>query len=181
MTDRLAHGRQSYGGDPAFFAPTGQNYYLWDNAQSNSLLDQFITSTSDSDKASLLNQWQKLYYDEVPASQIMYQAAPAVVNPAIGNLYTPATGGGEGWLYFNAQPYPQLLTRSDGKTSITYCATSSIDALNPPESNSWYDTIVTTPIFDGLAEAWPTMNGLSDLETPALQPFDGWLSKPMDI
>jgi ABC-type transport system substrate-binding protein len=157
-----------YGGDPSFFAPTGQNYYLWDNAQSNSLLDQFITSTSDSDKASLLNQWQKLYYDEVPASQIMYQAAPAVVNPAIGNLYTPATGGGEGWLYFNAQPYPQLLTRSDGKTSITYCATSSIDALNPPESNSWYDTIVTTPIFDGLAEAWPTMNGLSDLETPAL-------------
>jgi ABC-type transport system substrate-binding protein len=157
-----------YGGDQAFFAPSGQNYYLWNNSQSNSLLDQFITSTSDSDKANLLDQWQQLYYDEVPASQIMYQAAPAVVNPAIGNLYTPATGGGEGWLYFNAQPYPQLLTRSDGKTSITYCSTSSIDALNPPESNSWYDTIVYVPIFDGLAEVWPTMNGLSDLETPAL-------------
>ena len=157
-----------YGGDPAFFAPTGQNYYLWNNATSNTLLDQFITSTSDSEKASLLDQWQKVYYDDVPASQIMYQAAPAVVSPAIGNLYTPKTGGGEGWLYFNAQPYPQLLTRSDGKTSITYCATSTIDSLNPPESNSWYDTIVFTPIFDGLAEVWPTMNGLSDLETPAL-------------
>ncbi|MGZ4851096.1 MAG: ABC transporter substrate-binding protein [Candidatus Bathyarchaeia archaeon] len=157
-----------YGGDPSFFAPSGQNYYLWNNAQSNSLLDQFITSTSDSEKANLLDQWQKLYYDEVPASQIMYQAAPAVVNPVIGNLFTPKTGGGEGWLYFNAEPYPQLLTRSDGKTSITYCSTSSIDSLNPPESNSWYDTIVYTPIFDGLAEVWPTMNGLSDLETPAL-------------
>ncbi|MGD0406035.1 MAG: ABC transporter substrate-binding protein [Candidatus Bathyarchaeia archaeon] len=157
-----------YGGDQAFFAPSGQNYYLWNNSQSNSLLDQFITSTSDSDKANLLDQWQQLYYDEVPASQIIYQAAPAVVNPAIGNLYTPATGGGEGWLYFNAQPYPQLLTRSDGKTSITYCSTGSIDALNPPESNSWYDTIVYVPIFDGLAEVCPTMNGLSDLETPAL-------------
>ncbi len=83
-------------------------------------------------------------------------------------MYTPATGGGEGWLYFNAQPYPQLLTRSDGKTQITYCSTGSIDALNPPESDSWYDVIVYYPIFDGLAEAWPTLNGLSDLETPAL-------------
>jgi|WetSurMetagenome_2_1015567.scaffolds.fasta_scaffold05963_2 ABC-type transport system substrate-binding protein len=157
-----------YGGDPAFFAPTGQNYYLWNNETSNTILDNFITSTSDSEKASLLDQWQKVYYDDVPASQIMYQAAPAIVNPAIGNLYKPATGGGEGWLYFNAEPYPQLLTRSDGKTSITYCSTSSIDSLNPPESNSWYDTIVYTPIFDGLAEVWPTMNGLSDLQTPAL-------------
>ena len=49
-----------YGGDPAFFAPTGQNYYLWNNATSNTLLDQFITSTSDSEKASLLDQWQKV-------------------------------------------------------------------------------------------------------------------------
>jgi peptide/nickel transport system substrate-binding protein len=156
-----------YGGDPAFFAPTGQNYVLWNNAESNSLLDQFITSTSDSEKESLLSQWQKLYYDEVPASQIMFQQAPVVVNPAIGNLYTPPNGG-EGWLYFNAQPYPQLLTRSDGKTSITYCATGEIDSLNPPESNSWYDTIVWIPIFDGLAEAWPTLSGLSDNEVPAL-------------
>lgn len=157
-----------YGGDPSFFAPTGQNYYLWNNEESNRLLDQFITSTSDSEKESLLKQWQQLYFNEMPASQIMYQQAPVVVNPAIGNLYTPATGGGEGWLYFNAQPYPHLLTRSDGKTSLTYCSTGEIDALNPPESNSWYDVIVTGVIFNGLAEAWPTLNGLADLQVPSL-------------
>ena len=165
----LPEPRQTYyGGDPAFFAPTGQNYYLWNNATSNALLNQFITSTSDTEKASVLAQWQQVYYDDVPASQIIYQQAPVVVNPAIGNLYTPVTGGGEGWLYFNAQPYPQLLTRSDGKTQITYCATGSIDALNPPESDSWYDVIVDTPIFDGLAEVWPTLNGLNELQVPAL-------------
>ncbi len=157
-----------YGGDPAFFAPTGQNYYLWNDPQSNSLLDQFITSTSDSDRASALTQWQQVYFDQVPASQIMYQQAPVVVSPHIGGLMTPVTGGGEGWLYFNAQPYPQLLTRDDGKTSITYCSTGSIDALNPPESDSWYDVIVAAPIFDGLAETWPTLDGLSALEAPAL-------------
>jgi ABC-type transport system substrate-binding protein len=132
------------------------------------LLDQFITSTSDSDKASALTQWQQLYYNEMPASQIMYQAAPVVVNPVIGNLYKPVTGGGEGWLYFNAQPYPQLLTRSDGKTSITYCSTGSIDAINPPESDSWYDVIIDGCIFGGLATTWPTLNGLNELQTPDL-------------
>jgi peptide/nickel transport system substrate-binding protein len=157
-----------YGGDPGFFAPTGQNYYLWNDAKSNDLLDTFITSTSDSEKTDVLKQWQQLYFKEMPASQIMYQQAPVVVNPVIGNLYTPKTGAGEGWLYFNAQPYPQLITRSDGKTSLTYCSTGEIDSLNPPESNSWYDTIVTVPIFNGLAESWPTLNGLSDLETPSL-------------
>jgi peptide/nickel transport system substrate-binding protein len=156
-----------YGGDAAFFAPSGQNYVLWNNTQSNTLLDQFITATSDTDKQSAMTQWQQLYFNEMPASQIMYQQAPVFVNPAIGNLYTPPTGG-EGWLYFNAQPYPQLLTRSDGKESIVYCSTGSIDALNPPESNSWYDTIVTIPIFGGLAMDWPTLNGLSDLQTPDL-------------
>jgi ABC-type transport system substrate-binding protein len=156
-----------YGGDPAFFAPTGQNYYLWNNTESNSLLDTFITSTDNTEKANVLQQWQQLYFDQVPASQIMYQQAPVVINPAIGNLYTPPTGG-EGWLYFNAQPYPQLLTRSDGKTSLTYCATGEITDLNPPESNSWYDTIVWSPIFNGLAENWPTLSGLSDEEVPSL-------------
>ena len=63
---------------------------------------------------------------------------------------------------------PQLLTRSDGKTSIVYCATGEIDALNPPESNSWYDVIVTAQIFNGLAEPWPTLSGLGDLEAPSL-------------
>lgn len=156
-----------YGGDAAFFAPSGQNYYLWNNTESNNLLDQFITSTDNTEKSNLLQQWQQLYFEEVPASQIMYQQAPVVINPAIGNLYTPPTGG-EGWLYFNVQPYPQLLTRSDGKTSITYCSTGEITDLNPPESNSWYDTIIWNPIFDGLTENWPTLSGLSDEEVPAL-------------
>jgi ABC-type transport system substrate-binding protein len=156
-----------YGGDAAFFAPSGQNYYLWNNTQSNALLDTFITSTNNTEKQDVLTQWQQLYFNEVPASMIVYQQAPVVVSPHISNLYTPPTGG-EGWLYFNAQPYPQLLKRDDGSTQIVYCSTGEIDALNPPEANGWYDTIVNAPIFDGLAEAWPSLNGLNDLETPAL-------------
>lgn len=164
----LPEPRQNWYGSDAFFAPNGQNYQLWNNAESNTLLDQFITSTDDNEKTSALKQWQQIYFEEVPASQIHYEAQPAVVNPALGNLYTPATGGGEAWLYFNAQPYPQLITRSDGKNSLVYCSTGEIDSLLPPTSNSWYDTIVWMPIYSGLAEAWPTLSGLSDLQVPSL-------------
>ena len=108
-----------YGGDAAFFAPSGQNYYLWNNTQSNALLNTFITSTNNTEKQDVLTQWQQLYFNEVPASMIVYQQAPVVVSPHISNLYTPPTGG-EGWLYFNAQPYPQLLKRDDGSTQIVY-------------------------------------------------------------
>ncbi len=139
-----------YGGDPSFFAPTGQNYYLWSNSTADALLDTFITSTSDTEKATVLAQWQQMYFEDMPCSQIMYQQAPAVVSPKVTNLYTPPTGG-EGWLYFNAQPYPQLLKRTDGGTQIVYCATGEITALNPPESNSWYDTIINGVIYGSLA------------------------------
>jgi len=158
-----------YGGDSSFFAPSGQNYYLWNNATANSLLDTWITSNNETQKASVLTQWQQIYYNEVPASQIMYQAAPAVVNPHITGLGTPVTGAGEGWLYFNAVPYPQLLGRNDGKTTIVYCCTSSIDALIPPLSDSWYDVCVSSPIFDGLTATWPTLNqAAGDLAVPDL-------------
>ena len=156
-----------YGGDPAFFAPTGQNYYLWSNSTADALLDTFITSTDNTEKATVLAQWQQMYKEDMPCSQIMYQQAPAVVSPKITHLYTPPTGG-EGWLYFNAQPYPQLLKRTDGGTQIVYCATGEITSLNPPESNSWYDTIVWANIFDPLAYTWPSLSSVSDLEVPDL-------------
>jgi ABC-type transport system substrate-binding protein len=129
-----------YGGDPAFFAPDGQNYYLWNNATSNQLLDTFITSTDPAEQDAALQTWQTVYYNDLPASQIMYQSNVALVNPDLT---------GYDWVYFNVQPSPELLM---GKTSVTYASTSEIESLIPPLSNSWYDTIVFTPMFNGLAQ-----------------------------
>ena len=100
--------------------------------------------------------------DNVPSSTSNSQ-------PPHRQLDTPVTGAGEGWLYFNAEPYPQLLGRNDGKTSIVYCCTSQIDALIPPLSDSWYDVCVSSPIFDGLTFTWPTLNQTAgDLHVPDL-------------
>jgi ABC-type transport system substrate-binding protein len=133
-----------YGGDPKFFAPDGQNYYLWNNTQSNLLLDQFITATDPAVQNSSLQQWQSVYFNDVPASQILYSKYVAVVNPILKNY---------AWIYFNVQPSPEFLNvTGTSKTSVVYASTGEIISLVPPLSNSWYDTIVTTPIYNGLAQ-----------------------------
>ncbi len=152
----LPEPRQLFYGAEGFFAPAGQNYYLYDSAESNAQLDAFITSTDTATTAAALKQWQQIVFKDTPASQIMYQAAPAIVNPHVTNWYNPPSGG-EGWLYFNAQPYPELLKRDDGLTRVTYCTTGEITSLLPPTSNSWYDTILIAVIYNGLAQTWPTM------------------------
>lgn len=152
-----------YGGDTAFFAPDGQNYILWNNTEANDLLDAFITATDPAEQEAAAKAWQEIFYEDIPVSQIMYQSSPAVVTPALDDLYqTPE--GGEGWLYFNAQPYPELL-KTGSKTQLVYCSTGEIESLLPPLSNSWYDTIIFTPMFNGLVQVAPD---LSDLSVPAL-------------
>ncbi len=134
-----------YGGDSAFFAPDGQNYYLWNNTESNSLLDKFITSTNKTEQNLTLQEWQTVYFNEVPASQIEYSATHALITPELK---------GYDWIYFNVQPSPEFLYDNETvhKTSVVYASTGEIESLIPPLSNSWYDTIAITPIFSGLAQ-----------------------------
>ena len=127
-----------YGGDPAFFAPDGQNYYLWNNTEANLLLDEFITATDPAVQEQKLQKWQSVYFREMPSSQIMYSSNHAAVTPELGNY---------AWIFFNVQPSPQWLT---GKTSVVYCSTGEIESLLAPLSNSWYDTIIFSQINDGL-------------------------------
>jgi len=154
-----------YGGDPSFFAPTGQNYYLWNNTEANLLMDTFITSTDPEEINQSLWDYQEVFFNDMPASQIYYESRPAVVNPKLGGPALVEIPSGGAWLYSNVQCDPELLNRSDGKTSVVYCSTSEIEALIPPRSNSWYDTIILSVVFNGLAEV---AADLSDLAIPSL-------------
>ena len=151
--------RQTYYGGPGFLAPTGNNYYLWESDENNELLDTFITSTDPAVQEQILKEWQQMYYDTVPASQILYSSTPAVVNPTLSL-------GGDWWLYFNVQPGPEYLMEKD---QVVYASTGEIESLIPTLSSSWYDTIIASPIFSGLASVAPD---LSDYAVPSL--FTSW-------
>ncbi|HKZ93592.1 MAG TPA: ABC transporter substrate-binding protein [Candidatus Bathyarchaeia archaeon] len=142
----LPEPRQGYyGGDPGFFAPTGQNYLLWNNSRSNDLLDTFITSTNVTIQEQSLQEWQSVYFEDVPASQIFYDERPALITPEVK---------GYDWIYFNAQINPEFLytNETSPKTRLVFASTGEIESLIPPLSNSWYDTIITSPIFGGLVQ-----------------------------
>jgi ABC-type transport system substrate-binding protein len=151
--------KQIWYGGPGNLAPTGSNYYLWENAENDRLIDEFITSTDPADQERIFKEWQELFYDTIPASQIFYSSTPAVVNPDL-------SFAGDWWLHFNVQPGPQYII---GKEQVVYASTGEIESLIPTLSNSWYDTIIQNNIYQGLDSVAPD---LSDFSTPSL--FTSW-------
>jgi len=152
----IANPRALFLGDPGFFAPTGQNYYLYNNTKSNELLNLFVTTTNDTVRAQALQDWQWLYYNDNPSSQLLYEKNVAAISPKVV---------GYDWIYFNVAGTPQWLKKAGTSNDnvLIYATTGEITSLIPPTSNSWYDTIILSVIHSGLLEvnnAREPINGL---------------------
>jgi peptide/nickel transport system substrate-binding protein len=158
----LPNPSQIYYGSEEAFAPTGNNYCLYNNTEANDLMDIFLTTTDIAERDLASKQMQTVLFNDLPVSIIFYAATPCVITPELEGPAVGPSAGGEGWLYFNAQPNPEMLK---GKTSVVYASTGEIESLIPPLSNSWYDTIIAANIHNGLAQVAPD---LSDLSVPAL-------------
>ncbi|TET19345.1 hypothetical protein E3J74_07220 [Candidatus Bathyarchaeota archaeon] len=150
---------QLYYGSEEGFAPTGNNYYLFNNTEANDLMDIFLTTANTTERDEVSKRLQTIFYNELPASQIFYSSTPTAVTPELGGPALGASPGGEGWLYFNAQPNPEMLT---GKSTVVYASTGEIESLIPPLSNSWYDTIIAANIFGGLVMVKPDLSDYTD-------------------
>ena len=144
------------------FPPNGNNYYLWNNTEANDLMDTYLTTTNITERDLAAKRLQTILYNELPASMIFFGATPAAHTPELGGPAVGPSPGGPGWLYFNAQPNPEMLT---GKTEVVYASTGEIVDLIPPLSFSWYDTIIAANIFGGLVMVSPD---LSDFTVPNL-------------
>jgi len=154
---------QLYYGSPESFAPTGNNYYLWNRTDANDLMDIYLTTTNITERDQAAQELQPILFDDLAASTIFYAATPTVISPDLGGPALDPSPGGEGWLYFNAQPNPEMLTYD--KPSVVYASTGEIESLIPALSNSWYDTIIAANIYGGLVMVAPD---LSDLTVPNL-------------
>lgn len=146
---------QLYYGSPENFAPTGNNYYLWNRTHANYLMDTYLTTTNLTERDLAAQELQSLLFDDLPASTIFYAANPTAINPDLGGPALGPSPGGDGWLYFNAQPNPEWLT---GKTEVVYCSTGEIESLITLLSFAWYDTIINANIFSPLTMAAPDLS-----------------------
>ncbi len=122
------------------FAPAGSNYYLWNDSASEAEINTFMVAGYNAEGMAAFKRWQAIAFDEVPKSTIVQQAAPIAANPAIDfQSYE--------WLYDNVGPVPQFLKTT--QTTVVFGTTGEIVSLIPPLSNSWYDTVVFSPIMEG--------------------------------
>jgi len=120
--------------------PPNSNYFLWNNATSDQLLEKMLTSGYTAEGIQAFKDWQLVQYQDLPASQILDSQVVFTADKAL-NFH------GFEWIFDNIGPVPQFLT---GRTDAVLATTGELLALNPPLSNSWYDTLVFNPIFDGL-------------------------------
>jgi ABC-type transport system substrate-binding protein len=120
--------------------PPNSNYYLWNNSESDAAIDTFMSQGYNDAGIAAFKDWQEIQFEDLPASQIFYtQAVMAADNALDFNGYE--------WIFDNIGPTPQYLS---GMTEVVLSTTGDLLDLNPPLSNSWYDTVVINPIFDSL-------------------------------
>ena len=120
--------------------PPNSNYYLWNNSESDADIDTFMSQGYNDAGIAAFKDWQAIQFDDLPASQIFYtQAIMAADSDLDFNGYE--------WIFDNIGPTPQYLSEM---TEVVLSTTGELLDLNPPLSNSWYDTLVFNPVFDSL-------------------------------
>lgn len=145
-------------------APTGSNYYLWQNATADSLVEQFMSAGYTAAGMAAFKQWQQVCFQDMPKSTIFYSSTPMVASPALNFQ-------GYEWLYDNVAPVPQFIKTT--QKSVVFAQTGEIVSLMPPLSNSWYDTTIYSPVVEGLFTPDVALNMQPDLATGYTVSADG--------
>lgn len=120
--------------------PPNSNYFLWNNATSDALLETMLTKGYTTEGIQAFKDWQVVQYQDLPASQIALTSNVFTADKSVNF-------NGFDWIFDNIGSTPQFIT---GRTDAVLASTGELLALMPPLSNSWYDTIAFAPIFDGL-------------------------------
>ena len=129
--------------------PPGQNYYLWNNSESDRLCTLIKETVNQDTRLQYVKEWQALALNEEPSCPIMYTQEVVAYDPTslagapFEAYHYPVWPGVEKW----------QLTDST-KTTIVLAQTGEApgEGLNPWLSTSYYDMTVWGAVFDGLAE-----------------------------
>jgi ABC-type transport system substrate-binding protein len=121
--------------------PPDSNYILWNNSIADAYLDTALEEGYSPVGIEAFQNWQAVAFEEVPASMIHFSSLPF---PASNDIEFNDWE----WIFDNIEAVPQRLTTD--RTEVVLATTGTLEDICPPISNSWYDTIVYTPVFDAL-------------------------------
>ena len=136
--------------DTSQFAPTGQNYWLWDNSESDRLCKLIKTTTDTTQRLQYIKEWQKVAYDEQPSATILYSQETVALDPTtlqredFLKYFYPVWPGVEKWQLNASTTQKEIVIAQTGPAPS--------EGLNPWITTSYYDLTVWGAVFDGLAE-----------------------------
>ena len=136
--------------------PPGQNYYLWNNSESDRLGRLIKETVDENTRLGYVKQWQALALAEQPSATILYTQEvvgydPTALMPEPFQTYHyPVWPGVEKW----------KLNPTTTQTDIVLAQTgpAPVEGLNPWVTTSYYDLTVWGAVFDGLADREDTID-----------------------
>jgi ABC-type transport system substrate-binding protein len=130
------------------FAPSGENYYLWNNSQNDLLTSQVKTTLDHTARMNYLKQWQVLAYNELPSIPIFYPKELVAFDSNFPNAQAIFTA-----YHFPAWPAIEHLSTLAADASLTFAHTGQApgEGIIPELSTSYYDLAVSGEIFSSLA------------------------------
>ncbi len=138
------------------FAPTGSNYYLWNNTANDQLTTQIKETVNKTQRLGLVKQWQVLAHDEEPSAAILYTKEIVAFDSSMSNAaYVFST------YHYPAWPPIEQLSMTGGSTTgsviLAQTGPAPSQGLNPLLSTSYYDQSVFGPVFSALAQRNDTL------------------------
>ncbi|HYY91126.1 MAG TPA: ABC transporter substrate-binding protein [Candidatus Dormibacteraeota bacterium] len=134
--------------DSSQFAPSGGNYYLWNNTQNDNLDRAIKTTLNATIRNNLVEQWQDLAYKDLPSIPILYDRGIVAYDSA----KFPNAQGVFNVYHFPAWPPVEHLT---DPTAVPFILAETGQApgegIIPELSTSYYDLAVSSEIFSPLA------------------------------
>lgn len=157
------------------FAPTGSNYYLWNNTANDNITRTIDITLNHDVRINLVKQWQVLAFNELPSIPIFYDKEIVAFGSGYPNAQTVFNT-----YHFPAWPPIEHIS-SSGKTSFILAETGQApgEGIVPELSTSYYDIAVSGEVFSALSlrndTQFKTM--IPDLAagTPSAP---GWTSSP---
>jgi ABC-type transport system substrate-binding protein len=142
--------------DSSQFPPSGQNYNLWNNSESDRLCRLIKETTDEATRLQYVKDWQKLALEEQPGATLLYTREVVAFDPTalegapFEALHYPIWPGVETW----------KLKPDTTQTEIVLAQTGPApeESLNPWLTTSYYDLTVWGAVFDGLTDREDTVS-----------------------
>jgi ABC-type transport system substrate-binding protein len=130
--------------------PPGQNYYCWENAEADRLLELMKTTVDENERLGYVKEFQELFMEELPAFAIEWDQEVVAFDPTALKA--------EPFLLYHYPAWPRVknweLNPATTQDTIVIAQTGPCpsEGLMDLVSTSYYDLTVYDNVFDGLAE-----------------------------